>query len=244
MGKKIGIVVGVLVILVAAGIYFVSSNLDRIVKQVIETQGSEATGTRVALGGVDLDLLAGEAALANLSVANPKGFKSDTAFSLAKITVALDTQSISKDVIVIKEIVIDQPVVTYELGEGGSNLDQIKANVSKGGSASSEEAGEYSGPKFIIETLRFTGGTVNVSADGVLNEDMASDLAGFTLRDIGKAAGGATPDEIAMEVTKALTQASLKAVTDKGVKNLLDKALDGAGDVGSKIKGLFDKKED
>ena len=231
--KKFAIGLGIVLVIIVAGLFYVSSNLDSVVKRVVESEGSEATGTKVSLGGVELDLVGGKVAFTDITVANPEGFKSDYAFSLASVSVRVDTDTLTKDVIVIKEIVIDKPVVSYELVDGSSNLDQIKKNVG-GGAASDEEEADYSGPKFIIEKVRFTGGTVNVSSEGVVEKDMSTELSAFTLRDIGKAKGGATPTEVATELTKALTGSALDAVAKEGVKGLLDKA-------GDKLKGLFGK---
>ncbi len=232
--KKFAIGLGIVLVIIVAGLFYVSSNLDSIVKRVVESEGSDATGTNVSLGGVELDLVGGKVVFSDLTVANPEGFKSDFAFSLASVSITVDTETLAKDVIVIKEIVIDKPVVSYELVDGSSNLDQIKKNVGGGAPASDEEAADYSGPKFIIEKVRFTGGTVNVSSEGVVEKDMSTELAAFTLSDIGKAKGGATPGEIATELTKALTGSALDAVAKEGVKGLLDKA-------GDKLKGLFGK---
>lgn len=248
MGKKIAIgistIVGLLLVLVVGSFIYFASNLDGIVKTMVETYGSEATGTKVSLGSVELDLSGGMVSFAELSVANPDGFKTQHAIRLAGVRLAVDPATLNKDLIVIKEIVIDEPVVTYEQAGAGSNLDQIKENVGRGDTESSE----YTGPKIIIEKLTFTGGKVHVSADGVLNEDLSTELPAFTLYDIGKAQGGATPDEIAAEVTKGLTSEALGAVTDKGVETVLEKVLDGAGETVKDLKdgigGLFKKDED
>jgi uncharacterized protein involved in outer membrane biogenesis len=232
--KKLGIGLIVVIGLIALGFYWVTSNLDGIVKQMVETYGSEATGTKVTLEGVEIDLVGGTVALTGLTVANPEGYAAEHAFSLATISVSVDPQTLAEDVIVVKEVIIDKPEVTYELKGTKSNLDEIKDNVSGGGSSGDGEAEEYSGPKFIIDKVQFTGGTVNVSTDGIVQEDMSTELEAFTLRDIGKSKGGVTPQEIATEMTAALTGSALKAVTKEGVKGVLDKA-------GDKIKGLFGK---
>ena len=65
----------------------------------------------------------GQGALRGLSVGNPKRFKTPTAFELDEISLTLDIGSITSDPIVIKEIVVSAPRVTYELGPQGSNID-------------------------------------------------------------------------------------------------------------------------
>ncbi|TNE59690.1 MAG: hypothetical protein EP340_01660 [Alphaproteobacteria bacterium] len=248
MGKKIAIGVGAVVVLIAAGLFFLTSNLDGIVKNLVEKYGSEATGTEVALGSVDLDLTGGSVTIGELSVGNPAGFKTTHAFKMKNISVTLDAEKSTRDLIVIKEILIDNPQVIYEQVGKSSNIDKIKKNASGDGQASDEAEGAYSGPKIIIETLTFTGGTVEVSAEGVLKEDLATDLPAFTLRDLGKAQGGATPNEIAVEITKKLSSVAMDAAAKKGVQGVLDKVMDGAGDTFKDVKegigGLFGGKKD
>ncbi|TNE36601.1 MAG: hypothetical protein EP347_10695, partial [Alphaproteobacteria bacterium] len=86
MGKKIAIGVGVFVVLIAAGVFFLTSNLDGLVKNLVEKYGSEATGTKVALGSVAIDLTGGAVTLGELSVANPAGFESSHAFKMKNIS--------------------------------------------------------------------------------------------------------------------------------------------------------------
>jgi hypothetical protein len=62
----------------------------------------------------------GQGTLRGLSVGNPKGFKTPTAFELDEISLTLDIGSITSDPIVIKEIVVSAPRVTYELGPRGA----------------------------------------------------------------------------------------------------------------------------
>jgi uncharacterized protein involved in outer membrane biogenesis len=236
--KKFGIGLVIILAVIIAGIFYVTSNLDSIVKGMVETYGSQATGTEVALGGVDLDLAAGTVAFSDLTVANPEGFKSEHAFKLAAVSVTVDIETLTKDVIVIKEVIIDKPEVIYELSGTSSNLDQIKENAASGSSSSDEEAGAYTGPKLIIEKIQFTGGTIQVSSDGLIKEDMSTELDAFTLKNIGKAKGGATPQEVATEVTGALTASALKAVATKGIKGKFEEFLEAPGE---KIKGLFGK---
>ena len=67
---------------------------------------------------------------------------------------------------VIKEIVIAKPVVTYEIGDKSTNLEAIEQNVSSygSGSASGGSGDGAEGPNIVIENLYLRGGTVNVVA--------------------------------------------------------------------------------
>ena len=78
---------------------------------------------------MELDLTSGKGALRGLKVGNPEGFETPSAFQLGAISIKVDTGATSGEKIVISEIVIDKPDVTYELGGGGSNIDAIQKNV-------------------------------------------------------------------------------------------------------------------
>ena len=134
------------------------SNLDSIIEAAIEKYGSEVTRVEVSLDEANIDPVSGEGALSGLTVGNPAGFETDNAFSLGQVKVGLDTSSLTGDTIVIREIVISRPHITYEMSSDGSNVDTIQSNVdafmaNQGGGESS--GGE--GPKVVVENLYIRG---------------------------------------------------------------------------------------
>lgn len=229
--KKFAIFLVVVVGIAAAGFFWLSANLDGIVKGVVERAGTDATKTRVSLDTVDLKLAAGEASMYGLQIANPSGFEAENAVSLGSISVKVDTSTLNRDVIVIEEVLIDQPNVAYERKDMGSNLDALRKNLGSGDAAGDAE---YTGPKFIIKALKFRDGHVSVS--GVREEVVELDLPEIALRNIGSAEGGATPTEIGVQVTQALSSAAVDAVAKEGLNKMVGDKLDQAKD---KIKGLF-----
>ena len=56
------------------GAYRLTASLDSIVKAAIEEHGSKATGTRVEVAGVHIELKEGSATVTGLVVTNPDGF--------------------------------------------------------------------------------------------------------------------------------------------------------------------------
>lgn len=232
--KRLLVILGasaaVLLVAVVAIVIFVFGNLDSLVKDVIEEQGTRVAGVPVSVSGVKIEVLDGRAAINGLTVGNPSGFKTDSAISLGGISVALDTASVSQPVIVIKEISVDGPAVTYELMSGGNNIGAIADNVKKnsgGGSSSSSapSSGDSGGTdkKLIIETLKVRGGKVTIAAS-LLDQGKALEarLPDITLRNIGKDSGGATPEEVAAEVMAALTDAASRAAASIGVGKTLE----------------------
>ncbi len=250
--KKILIGVAVVLAVVIGGVIFLYSNLGGIIKTAIETYGSDATKASVTLNSVDLDVTSGKAALNKLTVGNPGGFKTPSAFELGAIAVQIDTGSLDKDTIVIKSVAINGPKVTYELGDGGSNVDAIKKNVDDyakkfggGGSSSSSSGGKEK--KIIIEKLTITGGEVNVSAGFLQGKTLGTKLPTITLTDVGKDKGGASPAEVIKQVIDKMTAGVGSAVAGlnlgdlaKGAEAQAKKLMEGAGNAGSAASGAVE----
>src|SRR3546814_20948760 len=128
MIKKVALVFAVLVVVIAGGVYYFASNLDGIVKAAIEKYGSEATQAKVSLKGVELSPTQGSGSLKGLVIGNPKGFSTPEAMSLGDVSISLDIGSLQSNPIVIKQVLIEQPAITYEYGAADSNLQAIQKN--------------------------------------------------------------------------------------------------------------------
>ena len=86
----------VIIFAIAGGVYYVLSNLDALVKEAIETHGSQATQTAVRVDKVKIDLSNGAGAITGLTIANPGGFAMPYAFSLGEIRAGIDLQSLQQ----------------------------------------------------------------------------------------------------------------------------------------------------
>lgn len=259
-----GIVGAVLVVIVVAVIVLFSS-IDSIIKAAVEKFGPEITQAKVTLDEVSLSTTSGEGRLAGLFVGNPKGFKTESAFKLGEIGIKVDVGTVTEDVIVIKDILIRGPEITYELGSSGSNLDALQRNVEQytgggkaaGGSgggkpASGSGAAKEEGPKLVIENLRVQGGKINVSATFLGGKSMTAALPDLHLKDIGKEKKGATPGEVAQTLLAAIKDGVAKAVSPLGLDKMGGKITEGVGaatkslgegakKAGDSIKKLFGK---
>jgi uncharacterized protein involved in outer membrane biogenesis len=248
--KKI-LIIGVILIVAVVGVgaYVLLSSLDSVVKTAVEQIGSDATGTKVTLTEVEISPTSGHGALRGFRMTNPQGFAEGDAFKFDEISLTIDVTTILSDPVVIKEIVIAKPEITYAIGEGTSNVDEIEKNVNdyagaedSGGGGSSSE-----GPKIIIENLYMRDGTVTVSAPGMTDETLSAPLPDIHLTDIGKDGGGATPGEVASQAMAAIAASAKQAVQSVDVDALmkgagemageaqeeLEKATEGAGDAAS-----------
>jgi uncharacterized protein involved in outer membrane biogenesis len=264
MIKKVALGLAIVVIAIAGAAYYFASNLDSIVKAVVERYGSEATQSRVALKAVELSPASGAGRLQGLTIANPKGFASGDAIALGDVRISLDVASLQSNPIVIKEVVIAQPAVNYEYAQSGSNLEAIQKNVqayaarfggqagssgpgtggSTGGTTAPAQGGgkaDAKERKVIIERLVVTDGKIGISHAALQGRSLSSALPTIELKDIGKDKGGATPAEVADKVIGTIAaQANRVAVGDLQ-KQLGATLREQAGKLGSGTDGAADR---
>ena len=240
MLKKLAIGLGLIVVVVAVGIYYLSQNAGKIVEAVIEEQGSRVTRVAVALDAVDISLTDLKAGLRGLTVANPAGFKTARAVSLGEVSVKLG-KDWSPNLIVVDEVMVRAPEITYEISAGGSNIAAIQKNVEdfmkvmgggKSSSGSTASSGDDdAGPKVVINNLYIKGGKVNVSATLMQGKTITTPLPEIHLTDIGKDSGGASPAEVIDQVIAAITKHSGSAassldLSQLGLSDISGKAAD------------------
>ncbi len=227
-----GGVVGAVIVVVVVVFAFVLSNLDALVKEAVEKVGSDSTQARVSLDKVEISLKSGSGTLDGLKVGNPKGFQTPSAFELGRISVAIDTAKSGAEVVVIKEIVINRPKVTYELAGTASNVNAIKKNVDayakQFSSGGAKKGGD--GPKLIIDNLYIKGGQVGVSAAFLKGKALSAPLPDVHLKDIGKKEKGADPAAVAQKVIDSMTQGATSAVGALGLDKMMGDAAKAAGE--------------
>ncbi len=249
--KKILLGLIVVVLLAAGGgAWWLYSERDSLIADAIRTYGPQILGVPVKLGGVKTDVANQTAALHGLVIGNPAGFQTPHALSLGLVSLKLDIGSLTRDVILIKEISVVKPDITYEHKAGGSNLDVIQRNAEKyvaqktaefgGGKDDKKDAGKKEpGKKLIIENFYLKDAKANVSAEILQGKAMSVPVADLHLTDIGKKTNGATGGEAAKQIISAITASVTKAASSLiniDVEGLKKK---GAEAVGGAIKGLF-----
>lgn len=190
-----------LVLAIVAAVFWFLANLGDRLKAAVEEGGAAAARVSVTLAEAEVKPAQGRATLRGLVVGNPPGFKTDHAFAVGAIAVKIDAATITKDVVIVTEVVVQDLKANYELGANGSNIDAIRKNVERlaGGGSPGD------GPKIIIEDLYIRGGTLTVSAAALGGKTLTMPLPDIHLSDIGKDQGGATATEAAAQVMAALT---------------------------------------
>jgi hypothetical protein len=222
------VVAGVVVIAVVV----LYSSLDSIVKAAIERYGTDITGTKVTVGAVEISPKTGRGTIRDLRVANPAGFPGGDAFRLREITVEVDISTLTKSLIVVNEVSVIAPEAAYVMNEKAqSNVGVIRDRVqSFGGTDRSGAKGEETddSKRLRIRRLNFEGGRVEAVAS-VLGKSQSETVAlpPLWMSDVG-GAGGAPPDEIGKIVMTAYVKAVTKAIADKGIGRVVDKAKEKA----------------
>ena len=242
--KKAVIVLVVLLVVIAGGVFWAYNSLDVIVKLGLEHYGPDVTGVSVKVGEVKLSPRDGRGSLKNVEIGNPPGFAAPRAARLGEITVALDPATIRAPVVRVHELIINAPFITYERGKGSTNLDTIQKNIEgyvKRAEASSAD-GRQTTPegkgvrhKFVIERLAIRGAKVTMTNPALKGQGVTFDLPDIEMRDIGKRQDGVTASEAANLVANAI----LGRIAQKVLTNidLLRKGgIEGAVDA---IKGLL-----
>ena len=241
--KKILVgIVTVVTLGIAGGAWWLYDSLDSLVATAVRQYGPEITGAAVTLSSVKIKPADGSATLRGLVIGNPKGFKTGHALSLGEITMVLDINSLTKDVILIRQISVIRPDVTYEHAAGGSNLDMIQRHIENYVADKARGRGDTKdqGPakKFIIEHVYIKDAKAEVSAEILKGKTMSVTIPDLHLTDIGKKNHGATAGEAAKQILSAVTASVTKAASSifggplQGVKKSADA-------IGGTLKGLF-----
>jgi hypothetical protein len=192
MGRILAILL-LLLIAVAAGAYIVYHRADLVVKVALEQMGPSFLGASVDAQAVDVVPQEGRAVFRGLEVGNVPGYSTKYAFRADEVRVIVDPLTVTNDVVVIREIVIEVPRISYERGPTAINLQPILQKI---------EARFKR--KVVVERLEIRGGRILVTVTGAKGQGVTIELPTVLLRDLGRNKGGLTIRELAQLVAAAL----------------------------------------
>lgn len=232
MNKPLKFLLLAIVVLILAVPVVIMSRASALIRDAVETYGPELVGAPVSLGGVTFSLINGEAGLENLVIGNPPGFKSDYAFSLGKLHIKLNPMSLFSERIEIRELMIDQPDLIWEIRKGGSNFQVLQKNLP---ATDSSDAAEDS-LLVMIDHVYLNGTRVTIEGLPV-SRDTSMSLPDLHIENIGRDEGGVTfgnaMDEIFSVIMPAVTKVALSQQI-KGLSGALVGDLKGTGDAAAK----------
>jgi uncharacterized protein involved in outer membrane biogenesis len=243
MLKRALIALAVLLLL-AGGAAFVAFNyLDVAVKWALEHYGPDVAGVPIKVREVQISPRNGRGAVRALEIGNPPGFGSGRAARFGEIRLQIDPSTITQPVIVVRELTVEEPSITYERAGGTTNLEAIQRNIDAYVKRSAADEGGAGGGRkpreakrrFIVERLTLRGAKVTMTNPALKGQGIVFDLPDITLRDVGRRQGGLTASELANVVANALTQRIAQKVLTN-VDLLRKGGVEGAVDA---LKGLF-----
>lgn len=264
--KALKVIGSVILVLVVVILLVLSFGLGGIIKKAVTTVGPKALGAPVALESVQVSPFTGLVHLKGLVIGNPEGFHTDSAAQIGEFKVQLDLASLLTDKIIIKEILIDGPQITYEKSLRSSNFTELQKNV-EAFVGPQEAAAEESVPgdepvetkpakKVQIDKLLVQNGKVKISVTALKGNAMTVPLPKIEKEGIGADKGGATVADAAKEVWGAIMGGIKSAASGGGdlLKGAGSAVTDGAGAAVNTVKdsasglikgvgGLFKKAE-
>ncbi|HET7364476.1 MAG TPA: hypothetical protein VFJ70_12990 [Burkholderiales bacterium] len=224
----------VVLIAIGAGVWWLYSSRDVLIKRAIERYGPQLTGTAVKVQEVKLEPMDGRGAIKGLEVGNPPGFSAARALTLGEMRLAVDPSTITGDVVHVKEISLEAPTITYERGAGGDNLGAIQKHIksqlprSQGGGGAADKSKDAPQRKFIVDHVQIRRAKVSYGGAATI------DLGDVQLRDLGKKKGGATAAELTDEVWTELSRIAISRAP-AAIEQLRDKAKDAE----ERLRGLL-----
>jgi len=250
--KKFIIFTAVLLLIAGGAFLFLSGDaINVLIKQQIETVGSKVTGQSVTVAKVEMKLLNGAGTINGLDISNPSKYNAPSVFSLKEVTLDINLKSLTTDLIIIDQIIIDKPEAVVEFTEnGGANikdiLDDIKKNTASD-IAQPEQESTTGNAEPIIRVNKFVlaGVALTIDLTKLGNKAHQATLADINLTNIGGQAGmpasklGAELVKQALssiwkQAKKEQTEILKDQVKDKVKEKIEDKMKD-------KLGGLLDK---
>ncbi len=232
--KKVLLAIALLAGLLAALAFWAWHSLGFLAGFAIEQLAPRVLGVEVQVGEASVIPREGLGRLRGVTIGNPPGFSSARAARFGTVRVAVDTLTVLDPVVLVREIAIESPEITFERGAGGSNLDAIQRNIQ----GRVKQAGAAPGPaaaipgaerRYVIERFALRGARVTMTNPGLKGQGITFTLPDIELRDLGKRQNGITASEAANIVATTLITriaqrllTNLEALRQGGAQGALD----------------------
>ncbi|WP_341938413.1 DUF748 domain-containing protein [Marinimicrobium sp. C2-29] len=233
--KAIKIIVSILVALVvviAIALFIGLKNLDTLVEAAIESVGPMVTKTDVQVDRVNIKLTEGRGDIHGLAVANPEGYSDRPIIKVSQVGLEIQPSSITEDVVVIREILIDGAVLNAE--HQGVNDINIKTLLDQMRPDSPEEPPQSTTAspdvRFMVEKLSFTGATLDLRSEELGQRNLT--MRDIQLEELGDRQEGLTPAQLTRAILNPLMQRArerveqeLKSEAEGALKEELEERL-------------------
>lgn len=222
--------------------------LGMIVKSTVHNIAPSILGTDVKIESLDISIFSGSVDIEGVVVGPPEGYECNI-FDMAKFNIDLDFWSVFSDTIIINDITIQDPVVTYELKGINSNIGKLMERFEEEEEEEEIEEEKTEGKKVIIKHFKFSGGKVKIASNTLGGAALSIPLPTIELNGIGEKSGGVTAIEATGEIIYSIGKGVIVAVKDIAfgttelVGDAAGAAVDAVGDVADTaidfVGGLF-----
>ena len=227
----------------------ISVKLDAILHDAINTHGSKLLGTDVRIKKINLDLFNGDLKIMGLAVRNPSGFSKKNALYIPTLIVKTNPKNIFNKPVILDKIIIQSPVVNFELRDSSNNISILKKRLNKTHSVNESKKEPQDAPvdrkkEPAIQVKSISIKNIKLNADlKVINEEL--DLGTIELQ--GFEDGKYLPyEELIKQALEDVLQ-KIKSDAKLNVKigdtqiNILDKPQDIAKEVSGELQTYFKK---
>jgi uncharacterized protein involved in outer membrane biogenesis len=248
--KKVLLIIGAVILVLIVAVML---SLGQIIKAGINTAGPKLAGVPVHLDGAVVNPLTGMVRIKGLVVGNPEGFNTPSAMELGDFKLKIKMSSLFTDTIVIDQILIDAPQITYEKSLRSSNLSALQANLApkeaaapKAEAAPIPEKKKGAAKKVIIDDFQLNGAKVNVTITALGGKKFTLPLPDIQMKNIGRNTGGTNPAQVISDVFTAISKAVVDVVASGGamagdaLKDATGVATDAAKGATDAAKGAAD----
>lgn len=190
-----------LVLIFVAGAIYVYSNLDSIAKQLSEQVASDALGVPVTIGKMEISIENQQVVVSNIKISNPPGYNKPHAVEVSYVVIAAD--SLSKELLNFKNVVVDETQVNLEVTGKGTNLSDLKQIIDV------RQAQYVPDPhakpiKVIVQKFSLTKAQLNPRVT-LLNQDLASvSVPDIHLTGIGEKENGIVAQDAIAQIMEAI----------------------------------------
>lgn len=212
------------IVLVVAVVTYTLFNIDVVIKETIESDGSSAYKVPVTVADAKMSLKTGEGQITGLRVANPPGFGAPTAIHIPLVVIDVDTDRIAAKAIGVRRAILERPKVVLEIKEGRVNLvrlrDSVRAWVNRSGIIGEDAS---TGQMFILDQIVLQNGMMVFRADFLDGLETEISLPDTRVKDIGAETDGTLPANIISAMTDLIITAVERASRRIDLKALAEK---------------------
>lgn len=204
--KIVGLIVGILVVLPIVALLLSPLWLGQTAGMMANVIVPKITGTEFNVDKIRINPYTGTLRVEKLRLANPKGYDAEDAAKIDLLYVKLAPLSVLSSVVMVHEIVIENPYASYLDSNGTNNFDQILSNVNGGKKdeekkeAKKDDKDADDGKKLVVEKLSISGIRVRY---GILTLPIPP----VVLSNIGASKGGISLENAGLEVWESIKSA-------------------------------------